>query len=143
MYTKNEVLSIISTQPNGNIEPKNFQRKFTELYQEIQSINFPEDFKWTQKLYHFFHDDLVFNLGHCPVCGKRCKFRTFGLGYLAHCSKKCTHLDENTEVKRQKTCLRKFGVDNYSKTKECHEKMEQTCLERHGVKHILQSNKFK
>ena len=142
-FSKEEVLSIITTQPNGNIEEKQFKKKFPELYQEIQSLSFPEEFKWTQKLYHYFNDDLELNLGLCPVCGKRCKFRSINLGYLHHCSKKCTHLDKNTELKRRDTCILKFGVDNYSKTKECHEKMEQTCLERHGAKHILQLDKFK
>ena len=32
MKTKEEVLSIIKTKPNGNIEEFNFKKKFLELY---------------------------------------------------------------------------------------------------------------
>lgn len=36
-------------------------------------------------------------------------------------------------------CLLRYGVDNYAKTKECHEKMESTMEKLYGVKHALQN----
>ena len=77
MKTKEEVLSIIKTKPNGNIEEFNFKKKFPELYQELSTWNFPSDFKFIQKLYHYFNDDPELKLGLCPVCKNRCSFIKF------------------------------------------------------------------
>lgn len=37
--------------------------------------------------------------------------------------------------KAKETSLMRYGVDNYAKTKECHEKMKNTMLEKYGVEH--------
>ena len=132
-FSKEEVLGIITTQPNGNIEPKCFKKKFPKLYQEIINISFPEDFKWTQKLYHFFHDDLELKLGICPTCGKRCKFVTFGLGYKHHCSLKCTQSDKKVRNKIEETCFKRWGVKSNMLTDEFKEKRKQTWMETLGV----------
>lgn len=41
--------------------------------------------------------------------------------------------------KLKKTCLKKYGVDNYAKTNECKEKIKKTCLKRYGVEHPMKS----
>ena len=102
MKTKEEVLSILKTHPNGNIEEFNFKKKFIELYQELSTWNFPTDFKFTQKLFHYFNDDPELKLGLCPVCGNRCKFKTFITGYCEHCSSKCSNNDKNVREKNRK-----------------------------------------
>ena len=102
MKTKEEALSIIKTKPNGNIEEFNFKKKFPELYQELSTWNFPSDFKFSQKLWHFLQNDMEFKLGLCVVCGKRCTFKSFVTGYSQHCSNKCSTLDENTQNKIKK-----------------------------------------
>ena len=38
--SKEEVLGIITTQPNGNIEEYNFKKKFPEHYQELLNCNY-------------------------------------------------------------------------------------------------------
>ena len=38
------------------------------------------------------------------------------------------------------TCLEKYGVDNYTKTKEFQERYKNTCLEKYGVVHPLLNN---
>ena len=140
--SKEEVLSIISTQPNGNIEEKQFKKKFPELYQEITSLSFPEEFKWTQKLYHFFHDDTYLKLGICPICGKRCKFQKFNLGYCKHCSYKCTQLDKETQIKIKETCIEKYDKEYYSQTNEWFEKTKETCQEKWSVSSYSQTNEW-
>ena len=82
MKTKEEVLSILKIHPNGNIEEPQFKKKFPEHYQILSTWEFPSDFKFTQKLFHYFNDDPELKLGLCPVCGKRCKFASFGGGIL-------------------------------------------------------------
>lgn len=69
----------------------------------------------------------------CPVCGKYVKF--LGLkkkGFTYHCSQYCSNNDLNTINKSKQSSLRKYGVDNYSKTKEHKERVKQTCLEKYG-----------
>ena len=39
-----------------------FLEVIANFFKIIESINFPKSFKWTQKLYHYFHNDLYFNL---------------------------------------------------------------------------------
>lgn len=137
--TKEEVLSILKTHPNGNIEEPQFKKKFPEHYQILSTWNFPSDFKFTQKLFHYFNDDPELKLGLCPVCGKRCTFLSFSKEYNLHCCKNCSIKDKNTLIKRQETCINRYGVENYSQTKECLEKIKATCLEKYGVEHPLQS----
>ena len=139
MKTKEEVLSIIKTKPNGNIEEFNFKKKFPELYQELSTWNFPSDFKFTQKLFHYFNDDPELKLGLCPVCGKRCKFTKFNRGYLLHCSKDCAIKDKNTLIKRKETCINRYGVENAFQSNEKKQKIKETLKEKYGVEHPLQS----
>ena len=54
MKTKEEVLSILKTHPNGNIEESNFKKKFPEHYEEVLKHSYPEDFKFTQKTISLF-----------------------------------------------------------------------------------------
>ena len=41
MKTKEEVLSILKTHPNGNIEEPQFKKKFPEHYQILSTWDFP------------------------------------------------------------------------------------------------------
>ena len=139
MKTKEEVLSILKTHPNGNIEEPQFKKKFPEHYQILSTWDFPSDFKFTQKLFHYFNNDPELKLGLCPVCGKRCKFIKFNKGYHIYCSKECVQNDNLIQDKKKKTCLEKYGVENYSQTDEYKERMKKTCLEKYGVEYSLQS----
>ena len=139
--SKEEVLNIITTQPYGNIEEKWFKKKFPELYQEIQSIKFPENFKWSQKLYHFFHNDFEFNLGLCPVCNKRCKFISFFQGYKKYCSKKCVYLDDDLKIRRTITNNKKYGCNNVFQNEEIKQKSKKTIYKKYGVYYIAQTKK--
>lgn len=46
-------------------------------------------------------------------------------------------------VKRKNTYISKYGVDNYAKTKECHEKMKNTIESRYGVVHYSKTQEYK
>lgn len=166
MKTKEEVLSILQTHPNGNIEESNFKKKFPEHYEEVLKHSYPEDFKFTQKLYHYFNNDPDLKLGICPVCGNRCKFKTFNIGYNEHCSIKCINNDKIVRSKieftnlerygnknnlwsesgRKKvldTCIKHWGVDNVLKSDVIKEKIKQTTIERYGCEHNSQCNEIK
>lgn len=45
--------------------------------------------------------------------------------------------------KRQKTCLKKYGVDNVAKSEKIQNKAKKTNLKKYGVEHYFQSKDFK
>lgn len=138
-----------------------FKEYFPEIYIKIQSITFPADFSWSQKLYHYLNDDLDFKIGLCPICGNRCTYRNISLGYSKYCSYSCLNKSDEHKSKVKntinskygcrdefykkrydlsvRTCLKKYGVTNVSKLDDIKKKKEQTTLSHFGVKHTLNS----
>ena len=76
----------------------------------------------------------------CPTCGKPLVFKGI---FFKFCSNICAQSSEEIKQKIKQTCLEKYGVDNYNKTKESKEKIKQTCLEKYGVEYFWQSNECK
>ena len=54
---KEELYAILIDNPKGNIQERFFKKKFPDIYQDVISWKFPSDFKFTQKLYHYFNND--------------------------------------------------------------------------------------
>lgn len=67
----------------------------------------------------------------CKICGGYTIFNK-NLGFMDHCSAKCSANDPETKKKHIKTCLEKYGETNYSKTNECKNRVKTTCLEKYG-----------
>lgn len=76
----------------------------------------------------------------CPTCGKPLVFKGI---FFKFCSNICAQSSDEIKQKIKQTCLKKYGVDNYNKTKESKEKIKQTCLEKYGVEYFWQSNECK
>ena len=76
----------------------------------------------------------------CPTCGKPLVFKGI---FFKFCSNICAQSSDEIKQKIKQTCLEKYGVDNYNKTKESKEKIKQTCLEKYGVEYFWQSNECK
>ena len=131
--SKEDILDLLKNHPNGYIEEYKFKKIFPKHYNEIMKWKFPYDFKWTQKLYHYLHNDKELNLGKCPVCGNRCAFHRFGRGYKKHCSQKCKSIDPEVQSKTKKTCLKLYGKVSYAQTDESKERIRRTTFERYGV----------
>lgn len=79
---------------------KVFEKYFPEYYIEISKLVFPDDFKFSQKLYHYFNNDINLKLGYCLVCGNKCKFLSFVNGYSKHCCMKCSNKNPELKIKR-------------------------------------------
>lgn len=139
---KDESFRYLLSNPKGNIEKPHFEKRFPELYRDIELINFPNNFKWTQKLYHFFHNDLSFKLGICPICGTRCKFKTFNEGYHTYCSVKCMNNDPIIQNKMRETSIKHFGVPHPAQSNLIKDKIRLTTFETYGVEHYSQTNNF-
>ena len=62
--TKNELFDIITKKSSTYCNEKVFKSHFTHFYNEISALSFPADFKFSQKLYHYFHNDydLIFDV---------------------------------------------------------------------------------
>ena len=142
-----------------------FSKIFKEIYEDFQNhIHiFPEDFSFSQKMFHFLQDDYKLNLGKCKICGKRCGYFNLKKGYCTYCCKKCVELDhdyiqektkqtnlekwgceytfqtENNLSKSRQTKLERYGNENYNNV----EKHKQTCLERYGKEYYSQTEESK
>jgi hypothetical protein len=99
----------------------------------------------------------VIRSGVSPFCsrGNHKNFDILSTGYYTTCTnstnKECECLREtqistckriNTKENREKsrnTMLERYGVDNYAKLPECHQKMKATTQERYGCDYSLQS----
>ena len=99
--TKNELFDIITKKSSTYCNEKVFKSHFPHFYNEISALSFPADFKFSQKLYHYFHNDYDLVLGIC-TCGNRCHYKNFTEGYRTFCSLKCRSADENQKNKREK-----------------------------------------
>ena len=96
--TKNELFDIITKKSSTYCNEKVFKSHFPHFYNEISALSFPADFKFSQKLYHYFHNDYDLALGIC-TCGNRCNYKNFTEGYRTFCSLKCRSADENQKNK--------------------------------------------
>ena len=156
--TKEELHILLKEHPVGNIQEQFFSKKYPTFYKDITSVSFPEDFKFSQKLYHYFNDDLTLSIGICPICGNRTSFISFVTGYQKYCSSKCAHKDEELLKRTQQTRLQIYGIGYKSivqKSKDTKkfrygdenynngEKHIQTCLDKYGVECYTQTEKYK
>lgn len=115
----------------NNGQERIFKKRFPDHYKNICSWSFPESFRFSQKIYHYIHNDEELKLGICQ-CGKRCKYKNYILGYYHHCSNKCSQNDEHTKEQRILTNVIKYGTDNPSKNDDIKHKQIQTNNIRYG-----------
>jgi hypothetical protein len=76
----------------------------------------------------------------CDICGNTKfisydkYFKNFNRGIYYTCSQKCG------SDKAKQTCLKKYGVTNFTKTEEYLHKTNDKCLEKYGVEHSSKSD---
>lgn len=92
---------------------KLFSKYFPEIYKDVSCIFFPFKIKkFSQILYHMVNMDIdVWKLGLCKICGKRCDFRNFNIGYLSYCCPKCAGADPEVNAKHKQTNILLHGED--------------------------------
>lgn len=136
-----------------------FSKYFPELYKDISKITFPfETKKFSQKLYHVLNMDAGrWELGLCKICGKRCDFKNFSIGYSQYCCCKCAGSDPEVNKKNRETNIRLHGKDyaqkrsrkgietksKFSKDRwtEIDEKRKSTKFEKYGDKNYNNNRK--
>ena len=122
---------------------KTWNNIFKENYIELLSWNFPNEFTFQQKIYHYLNDDPELMLGICAKCGNRCRFHTIPIGYATYCSRKCIQNSQTVREKAIQTCLKNNGVKYPGQAEIVKKKSQQTCLERYGCKYALQSEEVR
>lgn len=120
-----------------------FKKTFPEFYIDLMGWSFPDNFTFTQKLYHYFNDDPELKLGLCLTCGNRCRFKGFSSGYSSYCSAVCHNSNEIVKEKSKRTCLKKYGVENYAQCQESKDRYIQKCRTKYGVDNYFQTEECK
>lgn len=85
----------------------------------------------------------------CPVCYRKFKVTVHTINNVC-CSQKCRGVYEKENgafrkaaEKAKKTCIKKYGVDCYSKTEEYKERVKNTSLSHYGTEYPSQSDEVK
>ena len=76
-------------------------------------------------------------------CGNPVNYVNYSKGYSKRCSVECVWNDPNISKKRKETCIERYGVDSFTKTKDYIEKTKKTNNERYGVDFYLQTDDIK
>jgi hypothetical protein len=76
-------------------------------------------------------------------CGKPVNYLKYSIGYSKRCSKECVWNDKEVSKKRKETCIKKYGVDSFTKTEEYLEKTKKTNNKKYGVDFYLQTEEIK
>ena len=103
---RTDILNFLLLNTNNRREEK-IKEQFPDDYKEFSSWIFPDNFSFTQKMYHFINDDKELSLGLCKICGKRCSWRGLSTTYLKYCSKKCSYESEERKKNIQKAFANK------------------------------------
>ena len=140
--TKEAIIIQVTAHPNYMME-KSFRLRFPEAYAEIVKTEFPENFTFNQKLYHWLHDDPDLSLGVCPECGKRCGYINFFRGYSKYCCIKCSSNSKDVRDKTARTCTERFGSVSPLANPEIREAGRETMLEKYGVEYAMRSDNIR
>lgn len=87
---------------------------------------------FSKKLWHYLKNDPEGNLLKCEMCGNKCKYISFSMGYRNFCSKQCAQKSENTKQLRKNSVLKKYGCGNIMQNKEVNQKRLNTNKEKYN-----------
>jgi len=131
-----------SNKVNKSLLRKNSEFMNSELYDDICNATkfLGDDVSPSMRLYCILNDIIEYPL--CAVCDSPVSFKR-GKGFNEFCSVKCGSSSKSTSVKRKKTNLQKYGVNNVSQAEIIKEKRIKTYNELYGVDNIFQSDIIK
>lgn len=115
-------LQTIDDKSGGLKKLSSIKKKYPELYEDLEKKDFPEDYTFVQKLWHYLQDDYTI---HRCKCGNPVHFIDFKKGYRQYCSKTCPSV-----VEHNKSTIQNAQV--VSRRKESREKAVNTIKEKHN-----------
>ena len=115
-------LQSIEDKSGGFKKPDSIKKNYPEIYDELESAEFPKEYTFTQKLWHFLQDDYTI---HRCKCGNPVHFIDFKKGYRQYCSKNCPSV-----IEYNKSTLQNAQI--ISRRKESREKAVNTTKKKHN-----------
>jgi hypothetical protein len=98
----------------------NLRKKDPHLFQEIITItsflNSLTNVSHRQRLWHIVNN--IYEIPKCSTCNGTSKWRGELRNYAEFCSVKCAAASPKIKEKRKETCIKKYGVESFSKTEE-------------------------
>ena len=74
----------------------------------------------------------------CKICDNYTNYLKYSKGYCLYCSTKCLSDDKDIKIKKRITCVKKYGVDSFTKTEEYLKKTKETNFKKYGVDYYFQ-----
>jgi hypothetical protein len=140
---KEWIINYINTKGKRSLHIAINNSKYIKNFILEQTSYLPNSAKYNQRCFHIIND-----LYEVPLC-KNCNINYVNFNnrnkdwrYLDYCSSKCT-FNKKTNYSYRQTSLDKWGVDNYSKTKEFRDRMIKINNIKWGVDWYQQSEEFK
>lgn len=124
--SKEEILNEIFLHKKSLCNQKHFSKKFPQEYEDLLSWEFPNDFTFSQKLYHYLHNDKYLLLGHCKKCHKRCKYTSIIDGYRTFCCIECSNKDESLKKKRSESYKEYYKNEDDCAKKDRYERQSKS-----------------
>ena len=115
-------LQSIEDKSGGFKKPDSIKKNYPEIYDELESVEFPKEYTFIQKLWHFLQDDYTI---HRCKCGNPVHFIDFKKGYRQYCSKTCPSV-----IEYNKSTLQNAQI--ISRRKESREKAVNTTKKKHN-----------
>lgn len=115
-------LQSIEDKSGGFKKPDSIKKNYPEIYDELESVEFPKEYTFIQKLWHFLQDDYTI---HRCKCGNPVHFIDFKKGYRQYCSKTCPSV-----VEHNKSTIQNAQI--ISRRKESREKAVNTTKNKHN-----------
>jgi hypothetical protein len=78
-------------------------------------------------------DGICKMFGIVDNCKKYTTFISLEKGYRSFCCARCSTLCDETQKKKKKSLIKKYGVDHQLKAKVVKEQIKQTCMKRYNV----------
>lgn len=93
---------------------------------------------YSKQIYYNLYFKTNENEHLCKICGKPSNFINLGKGYRETCNEPLC-----IKLKKEQTCIEKYGVSHSSASPIVQEKREKTCLEKYGHTHHMKDDKVK
>lgn len=115
-------LQTIDDKSGGLKKTSSIKKKYPELYEDLEKKDFPEDYTFVQKLWHYLQDDYTI---HRCKCGNPVHFIDFKKGYRQYCSKTCPYvIEHNKSTLQMAQCV--------SQNKDSRKKAVETIRKKHN-----------
>lgn len=126
----NEKGRVISVMMKNEYVSKNFPSEYKSIMESADKLKISSR-SFSEKIYHYIN-----KLGSGILC-KNCRLNVpkyFGLvkGYSDYCSSKCSNGSEEVKKNKEESYIKKYGVNNPSKSKEIIQKINKTFIKNWG-----------